>query len=947
MAKELGSVTQIQLQDPVFASVLWKLTPASMAVRLSGGQYKTWNYIQLLSRKLVDVAVGRCPRLIVVCPPRHGKELSNKSPILLPNGVTKLLGEIEVGDHVVTCEARGREVLAVFEHPQKPCVKITTKTGRSEIFGLTHTMMSSVGWIKAGELKIGQGLATLRHFEASRPSERAEREFRLAGYIVGDGCVTSGSKIAVTDAVELVDVLDCGSIVSEGVKGYPENGSVTFSAMRPWLRDAELLGKGAFTKVVPPWVFEGSNRQISHFLAGYFATDGAVNDPAIKRKTGERAGGLIGAAFEYCSVSRELLEGTQHLLSRFDITSNLRPKLGKYKGKDHHSWRLIISDRRSLLNFIDTIAPNVHHSFKGERLRAWAKLFLELPSRSRNITIEETEEIRTSTLTYAKLCAKYNVTEHMVWNIQKGIGKNLPHSEKYFYDEIVKLEACTEDCRCLTVDEDETFIANDFVVHNSETVSKWFPAWYLENYQDKRIILCSYEAEFASKWGGLVRNIVADNQELLTMRFKSKNPAMHFWETTLDGAMMCAGVGGPITGRGADILILDDPVKNAEEANSRVIREKTWDWYTSTARTRLEPNGAIIIMATRWNTEDLIGKVLQKEKENIERRAEGDMRAEIEGWEVFCFPAEAEPDAERHYRQYGVKVNDLRETAMDKRSIRDMVTDGQWRDILGRKLGEPLCPDRYDNRDLNQFKSTNSRDWFAMYQQRPGDEADDGNVYHAFDERRHCRPIVRDERLQLFVSMDFNVDPMCVVIGQYDHGHGVRQMEHCDILEELILPNSNTQAMMGRLLMELKKYKYGYTLEVEVYGDAAGTQRSTNSPKTNWQIVREHFGLDNTIHYRFIRKKTNPMIADRVNAVNTLFKAADGTVRLYINDVMCPELVKDLKKVKWQTDSGGNSSGLLDKSDKKRTHVSDAAGYAIEYLFGLRVRAGGKRGMLQ
>ena len=66
---DLGPITNLQLQDPVFSSILWKLTPASLAVRLSQGQFHTWNYIQLLSRKLVDVAMGRCPRLIVCMPP--------------------------------------------------------------------------------------------------------------------------------------------------------------------------------------------------------------------------------------------------------------------------------------------------------------------------------------------------------------------------------------------------------------------------------------------------------------------------------------------------------------------------------------------------------------------------------------------------------------------------------------------------------------------------------------------------------------------------------------------------------------------------------------------------------------------------------------------------------------------------------------------------------------
>lgn len=493
----------------------------------------------------------------------------------------------------------------------------------------------------------------------------------------------------------------------------------------------------------------------------------------------------------------------------------------------------------------------------------------------------------------------------------------------------------------------------------SELVSKWFPIWFFENFPDRRIVLCSYEADFASKWGGKARDVILENQELLSVRFKAKNPAMHFWETTENGAMMCAGVGGPITGKGANILIIDDYLKNAEEANSLNMRTKTWEWWTSTARTRIEPfmdqhsgkkvQPGVIVMATRWHSDDLIGRLINPAFSND--------KGERENWEVFVFPACAEPESEQHYRQFGVKVNDLRmeslsgeASAKKNKSVREQIAeanDPKWRDLLGRKKGEPLCPDRFDERDLSLFRGTSIRDWFALYQQRPGDEADDGNVYHAFDEMRHCKTLVRDDNMQLFVSMDFNVDPMCLVIGQYDKGLGPRMMERCEILEEMILPNSNTPSMMEKLIIELAKYKYGYTLQVEIYGDAAGVQRSSQSQKSNWQIVAEYFALDTSIHYRFIRKKANPMIVDRVNAVNSLFLSADGGARLFVNDEKCPELINDFKKVKWQQDSNGNSTGLLDKSDKKRTHISDALGYMVEYNFSLKSKAGGRKGVMQ
>lgn len=476
-------------------------------------------------------------------------------------------------------------------------------------------------------------------------------------------------------------------------------------------------------------------------------------------------------------------------------------------------------------------------------------------------------------------------------------------------------------------------------------VSHWFPVWYLEMFQRNRFILCSYEADFASKWGGKARDTAAANMDLLSMRFKTRNPAMHHWETTLGGAMMTAGVGGPITGKGANMLVIDDFVKNSQEANSLTVREGLWDWWLSTARTRLEPGAGVVVMATRWHSDDLIGRII-----NPDYQSEKGTKEE---WEVFCFPMLAEPDAENYYRRMGVKVNDLRHDSMTDLSVRQKLAlrsdESNWRDMLGRRVGDALCPDRYDEGDAQRIRGgCMERVWYALYQQRPGDEADDGNVYGAFDESLHCRPLSRDDRMTLFVSMDFNVDPMCLVIGQYRKGVGAgRITERVEILEEIILHDSNTPKMMERLLVELKKYKRGYSQYIEVFGDAAGTQRSSQSQKSNWKIVAEYFTLDSTIMPQFLRKKANPTIVDRVAAVNTMLLSADSNIRMFIDDVRCPMLCKDFKKVKWAQDSAGNKSGLLDKSDKDLTHISDATGYAIEYMFGLLGKTGGYKGILQ
>jgi len=136
----------------------------------------------------------------------------------------------------------------------------------------------------------------------------------------------------------------------------------------------------------------------------------------------------------------------------------------------------------------------------------------------------------------------------------------------------------------------------------SEKISKYFPAWYLLTKPNNRIILSSYEANFAASWGRKVRNLIAEFGYLKGVFLDPKaNAADRFFIKGFKGELNTAGAGGAITGKGADVIIIDDPVKNAEQAQSPVYQEKIWDWYRSTAYTRLEPDGAIIIIMTRWH----------------------------------------------------------------------------------------------------------------------------------------------------------------------------------------------------------------------------------------------------------------------------------------------------------------------------------------------------------
>ncbi|NMA28428.1 MAG: terminase, large subunit, partial [Burkholderiales bacterium] len=164
----------------------------------------------------------------------------------------------------------------------------------------------------------------------------------------------------------------------------------------------------------------------------------------------------------------------------------------------------------------------------------------------------------------------------------------------------------------------------------SELISHWLPVWYLNTWPERRIILATYGADFAADWGRRVRNTVQEHADSLRVRIAQDSAASNRWHTTAGGGMVAAGAGGPLTGRGADLFIIDDPIKTAEDAYSATWRERVWDWWTTTARTRLEPGASVVVLMTRWHDDDLAGRILRNAQES------GD------GWEVLNLPALAE-----------------------------------------------------------------------------------------------------------------------------------------------------------------------------------------------------------------------------------------------------------------------------------------------------------------
>jgi predicted phage terminase large subunit-like protein len=167
----------------------------------------------------------------------------------------------------------------------------------------------------------------------------------------------------------------------------------------------------------------------------------------------------------------------------------------------------------------------------------------------------------------------------------------------------------------------------------SEFASYLLPAWFLGKYPDKKIIQTAHTAELAVGFGRKVRNLVnsTDFKDIFPdVSLQSDSKAAGRWNTNKGGEYFAIGVGGAVTGKGADLLIIDDPHSEQEGASADInVFNRTYEWYTSGPRQRLQPNGSIVVVMTRWHNKDLTGQVVDA---SIKRGG-------ADQWEVIELPA--------------------------------------------------------------------------------------------------------------------------------------------------------------------------------------------------------------------------------------------------------------------------------------------------------------------
>lgn len=334
----------------------------------------------------------------------------------MADGTKKKLKDIVIGDSVINGEGKPTKVTNVFIQGEIDCLSIATDSGRIINAGREHPFLTPVGWVTAEKLNVEDVLALKTDIRTIENNSHSLEECRLAGYFIGDGCVTftRGSKIGCnssivsSDPIEGLDIIHCGEkmgwkVLIGGSKGWTYQIS---GGVKDWLREYDLAGKNTFTKTIPDWVLKGDKERISNFLGAYFACDGSVTGKDKQH-----------CDINYYSTNIELLKETQSLLLRFGIYTMLRRRVhqDKLSGDRHMMYFLVMRKRDGSMGRFASNIPV--YGRKSDKLKDF---------------------------------------------------KQISFLQTYFPDPIVSIdEAGKLPCRCLEVESGESFLVQDIVVHNS------------------------------------------------------------------------------------------------------------------------------------------------------------------------------------------------------------------------------------------------------------------------------------------------------------------------------------------------------------------------------------------------------------------------------------------------------------------------------------------------
>jgi predicted phage terminase large subunit-like protein len=261
----------------------------------------------------------------------------------------------------------------------------------------------------------------------------------------------------------------------------------------------------------------------------------------------------------------------------------------------------------------------------------------------------------------------------------------------------------------------------------SELGSIRFPGWALGHHPEWEFINCGYNLDLPMKFSRKVRETLRDpafTSLFPECQIDKESQSAEAWMTTAGGGFTAAGVGGGITGKGAHILGIDDPIKNQEEADSITTRDSLWAWYWSTAYSRLAPGGGVLLIQTCWSDDDLAGRLQQRMADAANDPEEYE---DVDNFTIIRYPAMAE---KWEYHNKKTDLIDRFDDPLDEQHIAERVNQrDEGRSVpvevddtytLLRMPGEALHPERFTEKMIRRLKANQPpRVWSALYQQNP------------------------------------------------------------------------------------------------------------------------------------------------------------------------------------------------------------------------------------
>lgn len=608
-----------------------------------------------------DVAEGKSPRLGLFMPPRAGKLLADDTPVPTPTG-WKNHGDLQPGDEVFGPDGVPTRVLAVSA-PAPADIRV--ETSRGEVF-YTHEAHEWTFY--------DRGARKLRTEETSwlMRSNRGQRMLVSAGRCVYQ--LPTAAALQFSGPIPDMHPYVLGAWLGDGSCGKP---CITHTAVKQPVID-KIVSLGYPVSTV-----------CTHATTGVDTTYFSGPRPGVAGRMTQELQALgvytekdIPEAYQVAPTEARL----ELLAGLIDTDGSVCQKTG----------RITVSTAR------EPLARSILTLCEGLGLRPYYSVAEPVLSSS---GIQGRAPVWT--VGFQPTGPLPTVVPH------KQVKRIAPQRLAGFID--IKHDPQGKVGRCIQVArEDGLYVVGRklTVTHNSEIVSRNFPAWHLGQHPHHEYIACSYNLDLAITFSRKVKQIIEDPQYaplFPQLKPDPNNWSASEWMLQNGGGYLAAGVGGGITGRGAHILSIDDPVKSAEEADSQLVLEKIWEWYGATAYTRLAPGGGVLLIQTCWSDLDLAGRIQQAMKDD----------PEFDQFTIVKYPAIAE---EYEYRNAT--------TRLITRSPQPLsVTEIIENDLeLLREPGQALHPERYDEKKLAAIKRTlPQRFWNALYQQNP--VPDDGAYF--------------------------------------------------------------------------------------------------------------------------------------------------------------------------------------------------------------------------